>query len=123
VKPGAIRSAGDDEAPFINAGSPVRGTENGDAKKKTAEAKDWGGQAGGPYDRCYHKACDRIDNVDSDALDRRGDRAPATRGARPPAIGHLGCPAEERHCRPGGSHAEGLRSAASARQRWRAPAW
>lgn len=70
MKPELIKFVGDDEAPFIKAGIPVGGVENGDAKKKTAEqAKDWGGQAGEPYDRCYHKACDRIDKVNRDALD------------------------------------------------------
>jgi aminopeptidase S len=48
----------------------VGGAENGDAKKKTAaQARAWGGQAGAVYDRCYHEACDRVDNVDRDVLD------------------------------------------------------
>jgi aminopeptidase S len=71
VTPEIIKFVGDDELPFIKAGIPVGGAENGDAKKKTAEqAKDWGGQTGEAYDRCYHQACDRIDNVNRDVLDR-----------------------------------------------------
>ena len=32
------------------------------------QANAWGGQAGQPYDRCYHQACDRIDNVNREVL-------------------------------------------------------
>jgi aminopeptidase S len=68
--PQIIEFVGDDESPFIEAGIPVGGAENGDAKKKTAEqAELWGGQAGQVYDRCYHQACDRIDNVNREVLD------------------------------------------------------
>jgi aminopeptidase S len=70
VKPEIIEFVGDDESPFIKAGIPVGGAENGDRKKKTVEqAANWGGQAGERYDRCYHTACDRIDNVNRDVLD------------------------------------------------------
>ena len=69
-RPEIIEFVGDDESPFIDAGIPVGGAENGDAQKKTAEqARVWGGQAGQVYDRCYHEACDRIDNVNRDVLD------------------------------------------------------
>ncbi len=69
VTPQLIPFVGDDEAPFIEAGIPVGGAENGDRHKKTAEqAAMWGGQAGERYDRCYHQACDRIDNVNQDLL-------------------------------------------------------
>ena len=64
VTPERIEFVGDDESPFIDAGIPVGGAENGDRKKKTeAQARAWGGQAGQPYDPCYHTACDRIENV------------------------------------------------------------
>jgi aminopeptidase S len=69
--PEIVGFVGDDESPFIEAGIPVGGAENGDAEEKTAEqARTWGGQAGAVYDPCYHQACDRIDNVDRDVLDR-----------------------------------------------------
>jgi aminopeptidase S len=59
-----IEFVGDDEAPFVKADIPSGGAENGDHKKKTEEqTKAWGGQAGEVYDRCYHSACDRLDNV------------------------------------------------------------
>jgi aminopeptidase S len=64
VTPETVEFAGDDESPFIEAGIPVGGAENGDRKRKTAEqAQAWGGQAGQAYDPCYHQSCDRISNV------------------------------------------------------------
>jgi aminopeptidase S len=69
TNPEFIEFVGDDEAPFIEAGIPVAGAENGDADDKTRkQAKAWGGQAGQPYDRCYHEACDTINNVNRDVL-------------------------------------------------------
>ena len=53
----------------IDAGIPVGGAENGDAEEKTrGQARAWGGEAGENYDRCYHQACDRIDNVNLGVL-------------------------------------------------------
>jgi aminopeptidase S len=70
VTPERIPFVGDDESAFVEAGIPSAGAENGDAKKKTAEqAKAWGGQASEVYDRCYHQACDRLDNVNRVVLD------------------------------------------------------
>jgi aminopeptidase S len=67
--PEIIEFVGDDESAFIEAGIPVGGAENGDAEDKTrSQAKAWGGQAGEVYDRCYHEACDNIDNVNRDVL-------------------------------------------------------
>ncbi|HVD80243.1 MAG TPA: M20/M25/M40 family metallo-hydrolase [Propionibacteriaceae bacterium] len=69
TKPEIIEFVGDDESPFIEAGIPVGGAENGDAERKTTgQAKAWGGQARERYDPCYHEACDRIDNVNRDVL-------------------------------------------------------
>ena len=68
--PEVIEFVGDDESPFIEAGIPVGGAESGDDEEKTArQAKAWGGQAGEVYDRCYHEACDTIDNINRDLLD------------------------------------------------------
>ncbi len=69
TNPEIIEFVGDDESPFIEAGIPVGGAENGDAERKTRQqAKAWGGQAGERYDPCYHEACDKIDNVNRDVL-------------------------------------------------------
>ena len=46
--------------------SPRRGRDD----KSAAEARTWGGRAGKAFDRCYHSACDRLDNIDRTALDR-----------------------------------------------------
>jgi aminopeptidase S len=60
-----------DYAPFIEAGVPSAGALTGDADDKSAsEVRSWGGRPGEAYDRCYHSACDRLDNVDPVALDR-----------------------------------------------------
>ena len=70
TNPEIIEFVGDDESPFIEAGIPVGGAENGDAEEKTAQqARDWGGQAGQVYDECYHQACDRLDKVNREVLD------------------------------------------------------
>jgi aminopeptidase S len=67
--PEFIEFVGDDEAPFIEAGIPVGGAENGDQDEKTRkQANAWGGQASEPYDRCYDVACDTIDNVNREVL-------------------------------------------------------
>jgi aminopeptidase S len=69
TNPKIIEFVGDDESPFIEAGIPVGGAENGDAEEKTAkQARAWGGKAGQVFDRCYHEACDTIDNVNREVL-------------------------------------------------------
>ncbi|MGH3695767.1 MAG: M28 family metallopeptidase [Pseudonocardiaceae bacterium] len=70
---------GSDYVPFIKAGIPTGGIESGDRQRKTAEqAARWGGRAGEVFDSCYHKACDRLDNIDSTALDRYTDAVAGT---------------------------------------------
>ncbi len=70
---------GSDYVPFIEAGIPTAGVLTGDSQEKTAEqAARWGGQAGEVFDSCYHTACDRLDNVDSTALDRYTDAVGGT---------------------------------------------
>ncbi len=60
-----------DYAAFIAAGIPSGGVLTGDTDDKSSrEAQSWGGRAGEAYDRCYHSACDRLDNVDRTAFDR-----------------------------------------------------
>lgn len=63
-----------DYGPFIEAGIPSGGLFTGAEGVKTPEdAALWGGQAGVPFDRCYHQACDTLANVDRIALDRMLD--------------------------------------------------
>jgi len=65
-----------DYGPFIEAGIPAGGLFSGAEGIKTAEeAKIYGGTAGQPYDSCYHKACDTINNLSTKALSELGDAA------------------------------------------------
>lgn len=68
-----------DYAAFVAAGVPSAGILTGDEdEKSTREAQMWGGRAGEVYDRCYHSACDGLDNLDRTALDRTTDAAAGT---------------------------------------------
>ncbi|HVV12724.1 M28 family metallopeptidase [Amycolatopsis sp.] len=63
-----------DYGEFIAVGIPAGGLFTGAEDLKTeAQAAKWGGQAGVPYDPCYHQACDDLGNVDRTALDRNAD--------------------------------------------------
>ncbi|WP_242623456.1 M20/M25/M40 family metallo-hydrolase [Pseudonocardia sediminis] len=67
--PETIEFVGDDESPFVEAGIPSGGAENGDSGTKSEDqARRWGGQPGLAFDRCYHAACDRLDNVNTVVL-------------------------------------------------------
>ena len=58
-----------DHAAFAAVGIPVGGLFTGaGGVKSAAEARDFGGRAGAPYDPCYHRACDTIANVSWSAL-------------------------------------------------------
>jgi aminopeptidase S len=68
-----------DYAAFVAAGVPSGGVLTGDEEDKSApEAQRWGGRAGEAYDRCYHSACDRLDDLDRTALDRNTDAVAGT---------------------------------------------
>lgn len=63
-----------DYGPFVEAGIPSGGLFSGAEEVKTPEqAAVWGGQAGAPYDACYHQPCDTLANIDRVALDRMLD--------------------------------------------------
>jgi aminopeptidase S len=68
-----------DHAPFMEAGIPV-GYLTTDARrlKTEQEAAVYGGTAGEPYDPCYHKPCDTLDNVSTTVLDQMSDGAAHT---------------------------------------------
>ncbi|KAJ7124582.1 hypothetical protein C8R43DRAFT_1240921 [Mycena crocata] len=58
-----------DHTAFMNGGIPTCGLETGAGGLKTdLEVELFGGVAGEPYDHCYHRSCDRIDNIAQDAL-------------------------------------------------------
>ncbi|WP_218146163.1 M20/M25/M40 family metallo-hydrolase [Geodermatophilus ruber] len=65
-----------DYGPFIAAGIPAGGLFSGAEGVKTEEqVARYGGEAGAPYDACYHTACDDITNINPTALDELGDAA------------------------------------------------
>ena len=73
-----------DHAAFARAGVPVGGLFSGaDGDKSAAQKAAFGGQAGRPYDACYHRSCDTLANVDV-ALATRLARAAAF------AVAHFG---------------------------------
>ena len=65
-----------DHGPFQDAGVPTGGLFSGaGGTKTTAEQSDFGGQAGEPYDRCYHRGCDDVGNLNTRAIDELSDGA------------------------------------------------
>ncbi|WUG43249.1 M28 family metallopeptidase [Kitasatospora sp. NBC_00458] len=59
-----------DYGPFIEAGIPAGGTDTGaEVVKTAAQAARYGGTAGVAFDKCYHQACDDIENLDLAAFD------------------------------------------------------
>ncbi|MGO1501336.1 MAG: M28 family metallopeptidase [Marinobacter sp.] len=65
-----------DYAQFFEVGIAFGGLFTGAEGIKTEEqAAKFGGEAGAPYDACYHAACDDITNVDELALEINGDAA------------------------------------------------
>lgn len=65
-----------DHEPFLNEDVPVGGIFSGDSTEKTGrQARIHGGSAGEPYDRCYHRSCDNLDNLNREAIGRLSDAA------------------------------------------------
>jgi Zn-dependent M28 family amino/carboxypeptidase len=60
-----------DYAAFFQAGIATGGLFTGAEGIKTAEQVEmFGGVAGAPYDACYHRDCDTVDNVDIETYER-----------------------------------------------------
>jgi len=65
-----------DHGPFEEAGVPSGGLFSGAGGTKSGDqAETYGGEAGQPYDPCYHAACDDTSNVDREAVDEMSDAA------------------------------------------------
>jgi Zn-dependent M28 family amino/carboxypeptidase len=65
-----------DYGPFIAAGIPAGGLFSGAEDIKTPREENiYGGQAGKPYDACYHQECDDIENISNKAVDELADGA------------------------------------------------
>ena len=62
---------GTDDASFSQKGIPTIGLYTGaGGLKSEALAAVFGGEAGRPYDPCYHQACDTIDNINRVVLEQ-----------------------------------------------------
>ena len=60
-----------DDASFSRRAIPTVSLYTGASESKSeAQAGLFGGAAGRPFDPCYHRACDTIDNVDRDVLEQ-----------------------------------------------------
>lgn len=63
-----------DYGPFIENGVAAGGLFTGAEGLKTpAQAATYGGEAGVAYDKCYHQACDDINNISWTAIDQMSD--------------------------------------------------
>ena len=68
-----------DHGPFAAEDVPVGGIFSGDSGEKTGrQARIYGGEPGEPYDACYHRACDDLDNLSREAIDEISDAAAHT---------------------------------------------
>ena len=62
---------GTDDASFSEKGIPTVGLYTGaGGPKSDTNAGLFGGTAGRPYDPCYHRACDTIENINQDVLEQ-----------------------------------------------------
>ena len=62
---------GSDDAPFSQKGIPTIGLYTGaGGQKSEIQASLFGGAAGRPYDPCYHRSCDTIENINRDVLEQ-----------------------------------------------------
>lgn len=65
-----------DHGPFQDAGVPTGGLFSGAGGTKSEQQEEsFGGEAGAPFDACYHESCDDLDNLDKKALDQFSDAA------------------------------------------------
>jgi Zn-dependent M28 family amino/carboxypeptidase len=62
---------GSDEDSFSQKGIPTVGLYTGaGGPKSETQASLFGGVAGRPYDPCYHRACDTIENINREVLEQ-----------------------------------------------------
>jgi Zn-dependent M28 family amino/carboxypeptidase len=65
-----------DHGPFQDEGVPTGGLFSGAGGTKTEGQQEvFGGEAGAPFDACYHLACDDIENPSDESLDTLSDAA------------------------------------------------
>lgn len=75
-----------DDAAFRSAGIATVGLYTGAGERMSEDSAGlFGGVAGEPYDPCYHKACDRLENVDVEIVEKAAAAlAEALKGATGP---------------------------------------
>jgi Zn-dependent M28 family amino/carboxypeptidase len=62
---------GSDDSSFSQKGIPIVGLFTGaGAPKSENQASLFGGTVGRPYDPCYHRACDTIENINREVLEQ-----------------------------------------------------
>ena len=65
-----------DHGPFQDENVPTGGLFSGAEGAKSEEQREaFGGRAGAPFDPCYHRPCDDIDNLSRQSLDTLSDAA------------------------------------------------
>ncbi len=65
-----------DHGPFQDEGVPTGGLFSGAGGSKSgAQAEKFGGEAGVPFDGCYHEGCDDVGNLSRRSLDQLSDGA------------------------------------------------
>jgi hypothetical protein len=65
-----------DHGPFQDEDIPTGGLFSGAGGMKSQQQQEsFGGEAGAPFDACYHQKCDDVDNLDEKALDQFSDAA------------------------------------------------
>ena len=65
-----------DHGPFQEEGVPTGGLFSGAGGAKTKEQHEvFGGEAGAPFDACYHQECDDAENLNRRAIDQFSDAA------------------------------------------------
>ncbi|KAA8884292.1 M28 family peptidase [Nocardia colli] len=70
---GLILDGRSDHSPFIDAGIAAGGVNGGaDTVKKADWVQMFGGVEGEMLDRCYHQACDNLDNINRTSFDQFG---------------------------------------------------
>src|SRR5204863_4048461 len=63
--------SGSDDASFSQKGIPTVALYTGAGGSKAAsQASLFGGVAGRPYDPCYHRPCDTVDNINREVLEQ-----------------------------------------------------
>src|SRR5882762_85891 len=88
--------SGSDDAAFRQKEIPTVGLYTGASGAKSAEqAGVFGGVADRPFDPCYHRACDTIDNINREVLDENTRALMRALNAVTIAAGSLGSPAQK----------------------------